>query len=195
MEEGAVVEPPESPTLLETLIASIDENVESAFGPGGMADLGVFKGLGEVEGEQHIIFSLDETEYAAHIDSVIEIGEPLTATPVPNAPEWVLGVANLRGDIVSMVDLRVFLGMQPSSKGHGKRMLIAQAHEAGLSTCLIVDRVSGIRYLDLDQITDSTQTVPDRAQSYVRGFYDYDGQSFVVFDLDRLLLSEAMRGI
>lgn len=181
------------PSLLDDLIATIDMEVEQAFGPGAMADLMTAAPVGEAGGEQHVIFSLAETEYAAHIGNVTEIGDPLEATPVPNVPDWVLGVANLRGDIISMVDMRMFLGMEPTGSGHGRRMLVAQARGEELTTGLIVDRVSGIRYLDVKRIGAPAAPMDDQVAPYLRGVYEHDGRLLVVLDFDRLLLSPEMR--
>jgi purine-binding chemotaxis protein CheW len=187
-----VEEPEEGVSLLETLIAAIDEEVEEAFGPGAMTDLVPTKQAGQAGEEQHVIFELAGTEYAAHIDNVTEIGEPLDATLVPNVPSWVLGVANLRGDIISVVDMRTFLGVEAAGYGQENRMVVAQARDEELTTGLIVDRVSGIRHLDMGQISEPTAPIDDQVAPYLRGVYEHDGHVLVVLDFDKLLLSPEM---
>ena len=188
-----IAEPEERTSFLEQLIASIDEEVEEAFGPGAMGDLAPARQIGQAGEEQHVIFTLAGAEYAAHIDNVTEIGEPLSATVVPNVPDWVLGVANLRGDIISMVDMRGFLGMEPTGYGQDKRMVVAQARNEELTTGLIVDRVSGIWHLDVGRISEPTAPIDDQVARYLRGVYEHDGHLLVVLDFDRLLLSPEMR--
>jgi chemotaxis signal transduction protein len=151
--EQIVAEPDEEASHpLDELIATIDEEVEEVLGPGAMADLAPAEPVGAAGEEQHVIFTLAGTEYAVPIANVIEIGRPLVVTPVPNVPDWVLGVANLRGDILSLVDLRAFLGMEWIGYGQASRMLVAQARQEDMTTGLIVDRVSEIRYLPMDRI-------------------------------------------
>lgn len=188
-----IAAPEERTSFLEQLIATIDEEVDEAFGPGAMGDLAPARQIGQAEEEQHVIFTLAGTEYAAHIDNVTEIGDPLNATVVPNVPDWVLGVANLRGDIISMVDMRGFLGMEPTGYGQGRRMVVAQARNEELTTGLIVDQVSGIRHLDVGRISEPTAPIDDQVAPYLRGVYEHDGQLLVVLDFDRLLLSPEMR--
>ncbi|TEU15041.1 MAG: hypothetical protein E3J21_14315 [Anaerolineales bacterium] len=183
----------EASHLLDELIATIDEEVEEVFGPGAMADLAPAEPVGAAGEEQHVIFNLAGTEYAAPIANVIEIGRPLVVTPVPNVPDWVLGVVNLRGDIISMVDLRAFLGMEWIGYEQTSRMLVAQARQEDMTTGLIVDRVSEIRYLPTDRIGAPAGPIADQVTPYLRGVYEHDGRLLAVLDFDRLLLSPEMR--
>jgi purine-binding chemotaxis protein CheW len=66
-------------------------------------------------GEKFIVFILNETQYAIASNSVSEVIRQLNLTPLHNVPEWFLGIANLRGDIVSVIDLQK-LWNQESSK-------------------------------------------------------------------------------
>jgi len=182
-------------TLLETLIASIDEGDEKAMERAAMAALPFIRQIEAIEGEQHVIFSLAEREYAVSIDNVVEIGEPLNTTPVPNVPGWVLGVANLRGDIVSVVDLRAFMGLPPAAPGQEKRMLVAQSSDAEVSTCVVVDQVRGIRYLNVDQLAEQTSAATDFIAQFIRGICEDDGLELAVLDFERVLSSERMQAI
>jgi purine-binding chemotaxis protein CheW len=179
--------------LLDELIAAIDQDVGQTLQPEAVAGLAAAAPARPEDEEQYVIFTLTGAEYAVPISNVIEIGRPLNVTPVPNVPNWVVGVANLRGDIISVVDLPAFLGMERTGYGHASRMLVAQAYQGQLTTGLIVDRVSGIWYLPVDQIGAPAAPIEDRVTPYLHGVYEHDGQLLVVLDLDRLLLSPEMR--
>jgi purine-binding chemotaxis protein CheW len=192
-----VAEPDEEASrLLDELMATIDGEVEEAFGPGAMTDLATTEPTDQEEGEeQYIIFSLAESEYAILADNVREIGEPPNVTPVPNVPDWVLGVTNLRGDVLSLVDLRIFLDMEPTDYDEDTRVMVVHAQQDGSSvtTGLIVDLVSDIRYLPVDQITAPAAPIEDQVAPYLRGVHEHDGRLLAVLDFDRLLLSPEMR--
>ncbi len=158
-----------------------------------MAALPFVRQIEAIEGEQHVIFTLAEGEYAVSIDNVVEIGEPLNTAPVPNVPEWVLGVANLRGDIVSVVDLRTFMGLPEASLGQEKRMLVARSNDGEVSSCVVVDQVRGIRYLNMDQLEQPTLTVTDLIAEFIDGVCNNEGQVLTVLDFDRMLSSERMQ--
>jgi len=191
-DQGTTLPSDTSATLLETLLASLDED-DKDYERRALAALPFVQRTKEIEGEQHVVFYLSEREYALPIESMIEIGEPLTITPVPNVPDWVLGVANLRGDILSVVDLRVFLGMPPRSQGEGQRMLVTQSSDKEISTCLIVDGVRGIRYLQMDQVAEHIPPATDLITQFVDGVLKLDENDIMVLNIDRLLLSERMQ--
>lgn len=179
--------------ILDELIASIDEGVEQALSAGTMADLPTKAPGSSGNQKQYVIFTLAGTEYAVPISNVTEIGRPLNITSTPNVPNWVLGVANLRGDIISLVDFRMFLGLETTSFNQAGQMLIAQAHYEDMTTALIVDQVNEIRYLAVDQIAAPTAPIADQVAPYLRGVYEHDEHLLVVLDFNKLLLSSKMQ--
>ena len=179
--------------VLEELIATIDEKIEQALDAKEMDGQPTEIQTNTANQKQHVIFTLDNTKYAVPISNVTEIGRPLNITPTPNVPNWVMGVANLRGDVISMVDLRMFLDMEEIAHGQYSRMLIAQTHYEDMTTALIVDRVNEIRYLDLERITEPTAPIEDQVTSFLHGVYERDDQLLVVLDFDKLLLSPKMQ--
>lgn len=180
---------------LDELIATIDKEIEETFGPSAMADLTPAKPTDQGENEeQYVIFSLAGSEYAVLAANVREIGDPPHITPVPNVPDWVLGVANLRGDILSLVDLSAFLGMEWTDYDADTQVMVVHAQQgaSSVTTGLMVDLVSDIRYLPVDQIVAPTAPIEDRVALYLHGVYEQDGHLLAVLNLDRLLLSPEM---
>jgi purine-binding chemotaxis protein CheW len=196
VERAIVAEPDEEAShLLDELMATIDQEVEETFGPGAMADPVPEEAVGAAGEEQYVIFSLAGSEYAVPADNVREIGEPPNVTPVPNVPGWVLGVTNLRGDVLSLVDLHLFLSMERTDYSEDTRVMVVHAQQdtSSVTTGLLVDRVSDIRYLSVDQIVVPTAPIEDQVAPYLHGVYEGDGRLLVVLNLDRLLLSPEMQ--
>jgi purine-binding chemotaxis protein CheW len=186
---------PASDRRLEELLAEMDRETEE---PTTREDEIFGRGAARVstdEGpeEQHIAFSLAGTEYAVPIGSVIEVVRPQRTTPLPNVPEWMTGLTNLRGDVISVVDLRTFLGMEPVALGNASRMLVARTSAGDTTTGLLVDRVRRIIKLPARQIAAPTAPLEDQVAPYLRGVTESAGRLLVVLDLDRLLLSHEMR--
>jgi purine-binding chemotaxis protein CheW len=144
-------------------------------------------------GERQVVFSLAGTDYAVPLANVLEMGRPLAVTPTPNVPEWVLGVANLRGDIISVVDLRAFFGLDRSPPDQSQRVLVVRAGTEDLTTGLVVDRVKGMRYILPERVASAAGLSEDRTTAYTRGVTEHEGRLLVLLELDRLLLSEEMR--
>jgi purine-binding chemotaxis protein CheW len=180
---------------LEELLAEMDRESEGPaawgddiFGPGSAP-----AGTDEGPQEQHIAFTLAGTEYTVPLGSVIEVVRPQRTTPLPNVPEWMTGLTNLRGDVISVVDLRTFLGMEPAALGNAGRMLVARSSTGDTTTGLLVDRVRRIIKLPARQIVAPAAPLEDQVAPYLRGVAERAGRLLVVLDLDRLLLSHEMR--
>jgi purine-binding chemotaxis protein CheW len=151
------------------------------FTPQSAAEAGTLK--------RYVVFSIGATEYAVPIINLSEVARPLDVTPVPNMPDWVSGVANLRGDIISIVDLRIFLGQAAAELQASNRMLVVHAQKEDLVMGLTVDRVGGIFDLPEEQIRSPSAPIEDKVSGYMRGVSDFGDRLFVVLDLNHLLLS------
>ena len=93
---------------------------------------------------QVVVFGLGEEEFALPVTSVREILDHRNAYRVPHAPDWFLGLTDVRGDSVPMVDLRVRLGLSPVEPTLTTRVLVVDVAGAGakpLSLGMVVDRV------------------------------------------------------
>ncbi|OAI54588.1 hypothetical protein AYO44_03335 [Planctomycetaceae bacterium SCGC AG-212-F19] len=141
---------------------------------------------------RYVFFSTGAIDCAIPLSQVLEIGQPHAITPVPNVPDWVVGVANVRGDIVSLVDLGRFLDVAPAGTPHGP-VLLVRAHSEELTTGLIVSRVRGIRTVLGAGLQLPSAAVPVKVRAWAGGMTEADARPVVVLDLERLLLSSEMR--
>lgn len=137
-------------TSLPDLIKAIDQET---------AALSVIDPVGpEAQADQaaaaHIRFFLDQTLLAVPMASCVEISRIQQVTPLPNLPDWILGVTNIRGDIVSVVDLKAYLSLGPAVNPRGSTSLwIIQVRNTALEADAItlgltVDKVAGMFHLD-----------------------------------------------
>ncbi len=135
------------PSLSE-LVDEIDR--ESA----GLAQAGADSHVrenGEAAGrpiEPYIRFTLAHLLLAIPMAASTEIGQLQRPTPLPNLPGWVLGVTNVRGDIVSVIDLGAFLGLPTAGDRRGRSKMLIRVHHADITAGLAVDRVLGLFHLD-----------------------------------------------
>jgi purine-binding chemotaxis protein CheW len=186
----------ETSRILEELLAGIDRQVRPSRAPrrraSGIPSQPAAAGKPE---DQHIVFTLAGIDYAVPLAGVVEIGRTSNITLVPNVPEWVLGVANVRGDIVSMVDLATFFGLDRCDRTADSRLLVARSLSGEMATGLVVEKVKGIRFVSENHITAPPSTLENRLTPYMRGVAEIDGRLVVLLDLDRLLLSAEMRQV
>lgn len=143
------------------------------------------------EGEQYVVFALGDTEYGIPVANVLEVGEPQAPTHVPYVPHWVRGIINLRGEIVSLVDLRGFLnGENGDDDGW---MIISQTRDEAVTVGLLVDDVRGNRQFSSQQKTDVGAGLTDGSARYLQTVFEENGQMIAALDFDRLLNSAEMR--
>jgi purine-binding chemotaxis protein CheW len=180
-EAPPVVSPPAEAGALDELLASL------------AAELGADQPApapAERPSARYIRFTLASTDFLVSIAGVVETGRLPAWAPVPGVHDWVLGVANVRGDVLSLIDLRGFFGLGARPAGPG-RLLVVRASD-GLTVGLLVDQVKGTCALSADCFK-LIEGGHDRLGACLDGAADLDGRLAVRLDLDRLLLSPAFR--
>lgn len=101
-----------------------------------------------VRGESHVVFVIGESSFAVPMANVSEVGRPPSWAPLPNVPDWLVGVANVRGDVVPVIDLRSFFGRDEAPTGREPRMLVVKSRNHESLSAVMVDRVRGMRTID-----------------------------------------------
>lgn len=102
---------------------------------------------------QHVSFRLDDLVFGLPLRVAVEISHMLDPMGLPNIPDWVLGVANLRGEILSLVDLKRFFQLPASRSRPGHHVIIIQDGE--MKTGLVVDRIQGMFSVDPEALCHS----------------------------------------
>jgi purine-binding chemotaxis protein CheW len=143
--------------------------------------------------ERYVLFRLADSRYAVSVPHVLEIDRVPSITPVPNVPTWIRGIVNVRGEILSVIDFRAFLGCEELHQGEQHRMLVVKARSDEIMTSLVVDQVLGIVPLSTTHPDTPTAPAHDKAVPYLNGVHEHEGQVYAVFDLERFLLSPAVR--
>jgi purine-binding chemotaxis protein CheW len=147
-----------------------------------------------VIGEQYLVFSLLEREFALKAEHIQGVERLVDVTPLPYVAPWIKGVMNLRGSIASVVDMRVFLGMESLPHNSRTRLLSVQYNE--MVICLLVDGVSEMVPVPRASITTLSvrQTaVPQWITPYASGSAFVNNRFIVLLDASLLLFSEKMQ--
>jgi chemotaxis protein histidine kinase CheA len=139
---GLVIDPPGLIRLAESAPRGWQSRAPSMTPPPALA--------GAVLGGKHLTFMLDREEYGIPITQVQEIVRILDVAPVPNAAPYLRGVANLRGRILPVIDLRMKLGMSTVSPTEESRVIVITSSLGFLG--MIVDRVCEVEEIAPDTI-------------------------------------------
>lgn len=146
-----------------------------------------------VAGEQFLVFSLLGCELAIRAEYVEGVERLADVTPVPHVASWIQGVINLHGVIASVVDLRMFLGLESIPHNPRSRLLSVVFNE--MVMCLLVDSVSEMVPIPSATIrTDTRQGgLPRWIVPYTSGYTHVNNRTIVLVDVYRLLFSEKMQ--
>jgi twitching motility protein PilI len=115
------------------------------------------------------------------------LGYPAVVTRVPGAKPWIRGVANVRGQLLPVIDLRAFLGGGVTAIGRGSRVLVANHREVPAG--LLVDEVQGFRRFADGEFAATVPPTIVRCERYLAGAFRRGADSWPVFSLRTLLES------
>jgi purine-binding chemotaxis protein CheW len=170
-------------TSLATALAELDRGVSDDFEERATP--------AAATGERHILFRMGISTYACPLVQLREVIRTPTITPVPDAPEWLLGLANVRGDVTSIVDLPLALGLE--SEGRGARpVLMAETSDKQTAVGLLVDEVVGIRRMSVSPWTPDDGMEWGRVGEFLSGLSEQNEQLIPVIDLDQVLTSDLL---
>lgn len=119
----------------------------------------------------------------ADVREVLPIPEQITR--VPGAKPWLRGIANLRGQLLTVVDLKSFLGAGAPATDRQARVLVVASRE--VPTGLIVDEVVGFRRFGQSEYRDETTPAVIRCEHYLQGTYRRGGEVWPRFSVLKLL--------
>ncbi|HVE58315.1 MAG TPA: chemotaxis protein CheW [Pyrinomonadaceae bacterium] len=96
------------------------------------------------DGEKFVVFFLDDELFAVSADQIAEIVRPLEFTPLPNSPVWLYGIANLRGQIISVLNLAKICRKNSVPVSSKSKLIVLKPKNSASSMAFPVDRLSEI---------------------------------------------------
>lgn len=136
--------------------------------------------------QQLVIFSLNERLYALYLSAVERVVRAVEITPLPGAPEIVLGAVNVQGKIIPIFDIRKRFRLPEREISLGDHLLIARTSRRMVG--LVADAVSGILERTDHEIVAADAIVP--GLEYLAGVLKLEGDIILIHDLDRFLSIE-----
>jgi len=134
-------------------------------------------------------FSIGEESFVASRDEVREVMMlPDAVTRVPGAKRWLMGIANLRGQLLPIIDLSLLLGGPRTERGRNARVISVSHRE--VSAGLLVPDVSGFRRFVDGEYSDQSPATNARCERFLSGAFRRADTQWPVFAFDRLLESD-----
>jgi twitching motility protein PilI len=135
-----------------------------------------------------VTFRLGDSRLACNIERVQEILTPPAATPVPGAKPWILGLANVRGSLMTVVDLAWFINGTPSAVTAQSRLLSTSLHKAPLG--LLIDEVFGQRHFIEAEASAANLAGSSALGDLVRRKHQVGKEEWLELELDKLFDSQ-----
>jgi len=141
-----------------------------------------------VEGTQYLTFTLGHESFAMYISKVREVLEFTTITRIPRTPEFMLGVINLRGNVVPVVDLRRKFGMEEKERTIDTCIVIVEVDFDGETAVLgaLVDSVQEVLELNQDQVEPAPRMGTNLNTEFIHGMGRRDDRFVIILDIDKI---------
>ena len=136
-----------------------------------------------VAGGQLATFRLDGDLYGIEVEHVQEVLRSQQLTRVPLAPTAVAGLINLRGQVVTAIELRERLGRPPRPEGTDAVVIVVRLH--GEAVSLLVDSIADVVDVDADDFEAPPDTLEGQARDLIRGAFKLDGQLLLALDVQK----------
>lgn len=134
---------------------------------------------------QFVGFRLAEQEYAFRIEQIQEIVIPDRVTQMPQVPDYVEGVSNLRGTIIPMINLRLLFNMPPKPKDEETRTIVVNVGQRIIGCT--VDAVTQVIRITPESIQPAPDLVRSEGASYLAGFAKLENRLVILLEIGELL--------
>jgi purine-binding chemotaxis protein CheW len=125
---------------------------------------------------------MDDKLYAVSAAQVVEVIQPLLATPLPKVPEWLSGIINLRGKIISVVNLPKLWGNQTAFSAPKSKLILLRSENGETGVAFAVDRLSEV--VNVPKVDIHPVNLTDAP--YLRGRISYKSQDLWILDADKV---------
>lgn len=143
---------------------------------------------------KYLTFTLDNEEYGIALLKVKEIIGMMPITSVPQTPDYVKGVINLRGKVIPVSDLRLRFEMAAADYTDRTCIIVVeiQGESATIQVGIVVDAVSEVMNIKAEEVEEAPSFGGKVETDFILGMANMDGQVKILLDIDRALAAEAM---
>ncbi len=137
---------------------------------------------------QLVSFNLGQEEFGLGIQSIQEINRMVEITRVPNSPEFVSGVINLRGKVIPIINLRKRFGFPPKESDRNTRIIVVEL--GNIVVGFIVDAVSEVLRIPKSITEPPPSIVAGIGSEYITAVAKLENRLLILLDLERILLEK-----
>ena len=150
-----------------------------------MSEIEVRKDPTNDEVLQWVTFQLEEETYGINVMQVREVLRYSEIAPVPGAPDYVLGIINLRGNVVTVIDTRSRFGLMQGEITDNTRIIVIESERQVIG--ILVDSVAEVVYLRSSEIDTTPSVGTGGSAKFIQGVSNREGKLLILVDLNKLL--------
>jgi len=137
---------------------------------------------------QWVIFRLENESYGINVMQVQEVLRYTEVAPVPGAPPYVLGIINLRGNVVTVIDTRLRFALETAETTDQTRIVIIEAENQVVG--ILVDAVAEVVYLRQSEIETTPNVGNEESAKFIQGVCHKNDELLILVDLEKLMSDE-----
>ena len=134
---------------------------------------------------QCVTFTLEDETYGINVMQVQEVLREVEVAPVPGAPPYVLGIINLRGNVVSVIDARTRFGLPTKDSDDMTRIIVIEAQQQIIG--ILVDSVAEVVDIKRSEIDTAPSVGNSETAKYIDGVVSRGDKLLILVDLNKLL--------
>jgi len=137
---------------------------------------------------QYVTFKLDQETYGINVMQIQEVLRYTEIAPVPGAPDYVLGIINLRGNVVTVIDTRQRFGLMPEETTDHTRIVVIEVENQVIG--ILVDSVAEVVYLRQSEIETAPNVGNDESAKFIQGVCNKNGELIILVEFEKMLSEE-----
>ena len=151
----------------------------------------------ELQTTQYLTFTLADEVFAVDVARVREILEMPSITKVPQVPDFMLGVINLRGCVVPVIDLRQKFGMQETAQTVNTCIIVVEVAMDGENIVLgsLADSVQEVIEMEPAQIEAAPHIGTNLKTDFIKGMGKHEGRFVMILDIDKVFSSDELSAV
>jgi purine-binding chemotaxis protein CheW len=134
---------------------------------------------------QYVTFRLDDETYGINVMQIQEVLRYTEIAPVPGAPDYVLGIINLRGNVVTVIDTRKRFGLSESNVSDHTRIVVLEIE--GQVVGVLVDSVAEVVYLKQSEVETAPNVGNDESARFIQGVCNKNGELIILVEFEKML--------
>ncbi|AKO51912.1 chemotaxis protein CheW [Marinobacter psychrophilus] len=134
---------------------------------------------------QYVTFRLDDETYGINVMQIQEVLRYSEIAPVPGSPDYVLGIINLRGNVVTVIDTRRRFGLNDADITDSSRIVVMESADQVMG--ILVDSVAEVVYLKSSEIEAAPNVGSEESARFIQGVCNRNGELIILVEFDKML--------